>query len=180
MDNRLKGAGLVFACLLFLGWGVSPVSASSRTSAAAIGNVDLKATYQLTGAVSKHASFVNEILAASCAYVGSHGTGVAFVGGPARFGVPSPPPPSGNAENIDFTAGVSPYKGPGTYTKADILKSGGTDIIVGSGMYNAVAKTASAAMTVHANGSGSFTFSKATPFKPGPTLSGKVTWTCGT
>jgi len=94
--------------------------------------------------------------------------------------VPSPPPPSGNAENIDFTAGVSPYKGPGTYTKADILKSGGTDIIVGSGMYNAVAETASASMTVHANGSGSFTFSKATPFKPGPTLSGKVTWTCGT
>jgi hypothetical protein len=33
-------------------------------------------------------------------------------------------------------------------------------------------------MTVHANGSGSLSFAKAPPVKTGPTLSGKVAWTC--
>ena len=179
MSRRLKGgAVVVFVGVVFLGWGISPLSASTRPMTALTGTVELDGTYHLSGAVTKHASFVNEVLADSCTAVGAHGTGPAFVGGPARFAVPSPPPPTGNAENIFFTAGITPYKKPGTFTKAEILKSGGTDITVGNASYNAVAKSASASMTVRANGSGLFTFSKAPPLKSGPTLSGKIAWTC--
>lgn len=172
----MSRAGLLTIGLALLGTGALAVSAA--TAASATGSVDLKGSYQLSGAVSKHGSFVDpELVARSCAEIGSHGTGPAFVGGPDHFAVPSPLPPTGSAENIFFTAGVF-YKGPGTFSKEDILKGGGTDIIVGSNSYNAVAPAAKASITVRANGSGSFTFSNAPPVKAGKSLSGKVTWTC--
>jgi hypothetical protein len=169
-------AGLCSIVGALLATGI--VAGVGVTAAAAASGVDLKGSYQLTGAVSKHGSFVDpELVARSCAAIGSHGTGAAFVGGPNHFAVPSPLPPTGSAENIYFTAGVM-YKGPGTFSKEDILKGGGTDIIVGPNSYNAVASAATASMTVRANGSGSFTFSNASPVKAGKSLSGRVTWTC--
>jgi hypothetical protein len=170
------GAGLFAVGGAFLATGI--LVGVGVTAAAAAGGVNLKGSYQLTGAVSKHGSFVDpELAERSCAAIGSHGTGAAFVGGPNHFDVPSPLPPTGNAENISFTAGVM-YKGPGTFTKEDILKGGGTDIIVGPNSYNAVAPAATASLTMKANGSGSFTFSNAPPVKAGKSLSGRVTWTC--
>jgi hypothetical protein len=162
--------------LAVLGTGV--LAGSGLTAAGATGSVDLKGSYELSGAVSKHGSFVDpELVARSCAEIGSHGTGPAFVGGPDHFAVPGPLPATGSVENIFFTAGVL-YKGPGTFSKEDLLNGGGTDIIVGKNSYNAVAPAARASMTVRANGSGSFTFSNAPPVKAGKSLSGRVTWTC--
>jgi hypothetical protein len=139
--------------------------------------VQLKGTYVLDGAVSKTGSFVNsELVRSSCAQIGSKGTGTDLVG-KDEFALPSPLPVNAASKNISFTASVM-YHGPGTYSKEDILKGGGTDLIVGTNSYNAVATTAKASMTVKANASGTFTFSGATPVKKGPSLSGKVTWSC--
>jgi len=158
---------------------VAAASTSTPSGTALSSGVKLLGSYSLSGAIAKHASFVDDVLTAkSCAAVASHGTGSAFAGGPAEFAVPTPPPPSGNATNVYFTAGVSPYKGPGTFSKEDILKSGGGDLTVGTAMYNPVAARATASMTVRPDGSGSFTFANAPPVTSGPSLSGTVTWTC--
>jgi hypothetical protein len=105
------------------------------------------------------------------------GTGAGFVGGPNRFSVPGPLPAAGETESIFFTAGVT-YEHPGIFTKEQLKKAGGTDLMVGNNSYNAVASAASASMTVKANGSGTFTFANAPPVGKGPSLSGKVSWTC--
>jgi hypothetical protein len=173
-----RGLAILATGSALLAW----LPGSGADAAASVGSartgVELKGTYSLSGAVSKHGSFVDlELVRSSCAQIGSEGTGSSFVGGPNEFAVPGPQPATGKAENIYFTAGVI-YKGPGAFSKQELLKAGGTDLIVGANSYNAVAAAAKASMTVAANGSGSFTFSGAPPVKKGPSLSGKVSWTC--
>ena len=171
-------AAFALTALTALAARLLPASGAGSSRAVVAGSVELKGTYVLSGAISRHGSFIDpELVATSCAQIGKHGTGPAFVGGPNRFAVPSPLPPTGEAENISFTAGVI-YKRPGNFTKEDILKGGGSDLIVGKSSYNAVAPKAKASMTVEANGSGSFNFSNAPPVAKGPSLSGTVAWTC--
>jgi len=173
-------AAFALTVLTALGVGLLPASGAGSSRADVAGSVALKGSYVLSGATSKRGSFVDpELVATSCAQIGKNGTGPAFVGGPNRFAVPSPLPPTGDAENISFTVGVI-YKRPGSFTKEDILKGGGSDLIVGKNSYNAVAPKAKASMTVEANGSGSFNFSNAPPVAKGPSLFGTVTWTCTT
>jgi hypothetical protein len=173
-------AALALTVLAALGVGLLPARGAGSSGAVAAGSVELKGTYVLSGAISKRGSFVDpELVATSCAQIGKDGTGPAFVGGPNRFAVPSPLPPTGDAENISFTAGVI-YKRPGSFTKEEILKGGGSDLIVGKNSYNAVAPSAKASMTVEVNGSGRLVFSNAPPVAKGPSLSGTVTWTCTT
>ena len=166
--------------LAALAVGLLPASGAGSSRAVVAGSVELKGTYVLRGAISKRGSFADpELVPTSCAQIGKDGTGPAFVGGPNRFAVPSPLPPTGDAENISFTVGVI-YKRPGNFTKEDILKGGGSDLIVGKNSYNPVAPNAKASMTVEANGSGSFKFSNAPPVAKGHSLSGTVTWACTT
>jgi hypothetical protein len=174
---RRDGA-LAAAIIAVLGaQGFSAATAYSSRSAVA-GSVELKGTYVLSGAVSKHGTFADpELVRSSCAQIAKEGTGAAFVGGPNRFSVPGPLQGAGEAESTFFTAGVT-YEHPGTFTKEQLKKAGGTDLMVGKNSYNAVATAASASMTVKANGSGTFTFANAPPVGKGPSLSGKVSWTC--
>jgi hypothetical protein len=168
----------VVAIAVTVGTISSPAAGRDASSSHTWSTVELKGSYVLSGAVSQRGSFADpELVRTSCTQIGKDGTGAAFVGGPNRFAVPSPLPPTGNAENISFTAGVV-YKHPGSFSKEDILKGGGTSLIVGKNSYNAVAPAAKASMTVASNGSGSFTFSNAPPVGKGASLSGKVTWSC--
>jgi hypothetical protein len=164
------------AAILVFGAFAAGTSTAARRSATA--GVELEGTYALSGAVSKHGSFMDpELVRTSCAQIGKEGTGAAYVGGPNAFVVPGPPPAANGAANVSFTASVL-YKGPGTFSKAQLEKGGGTNVIVGKGFYNAVAPKATATMIVKSNGSGSFVFENAAPVKKGATLDGKISWTC--
>jgi hypothetical protein len=132
----------------------------------------------LHGAVTEQKPFTTYLpettQIASCADIGSKGTG-APPGLKPQFTMPTPPAGS----SVYVTAAVVPYTGPGSYARAALLAGGGTDIIVGKAMYNALAPKGTAMVTVSANGSGTFTFTGATQVSPGkPTLSGTVSWTC--
>jgi hypothetical protein len=78
---------------------------------------------------------------------------------------------------VYFTAEISPYHGPGTYSRAAIVTSGAS-FMVGTASYNLLATKGSASVTVNANGSGTFTFANAAGNPAAQTLSGTVRWTC--
>jgi hypothetical protein len=158
----------------------SPANAttSAGPSGPVIGAITLRGTVSVHGAVTEQMPFTYYLAKttqiSSCAEVGSNGTG-APPGLKPQFTAPTPA--AGSA--IYIVAAVVPYSGPGSYGHAALLAGGGTDIHVGSAMYNALAPNGTATVTVSANGSGMLTFTGATQVSPGkPTLSGSVTWTC--
>jgi hypothetical protein len=130
------------------------------------------------GAAAEQKSFTSTLAKttaiSTCTQVGSKGTG-APRGLKPQFYVPTP----AAGGSVFILAAVVPYTGPGSYGRAAMLAGGGTDIRVGATSYNALAPGASVSASIHADGSGTFTFTGAAPPKPGhPALSGTVTWTC--
>jgi hypothetical protein len=161
--------------------GASPAgsdSSSSSTGKAVAGLVTFHGTFQLRGAVAEQSPFLSypgsTSSTSSCADIAAKGTG-SPPGEQPQFRIPSPPAGS----HVFFVASVTPYHGPGSYSRAAFLSGGGASIGVGTADYNPLAPTATVSVTVSANGSGHFMFAKAAPVPPyKTTLSGSVTWTC--
>ena len=157
-------------------------TASSGTGTAAkkkaiSGLITFNGILQLTGATTQRLSFSAfpgvTSPASSCARIAANGT-PAPAGQEPRFAIPSPPAGS----TVYFVASVSPYHGPGTYSKASILAVG-SSFMVGDAAYNPLAATATATITFRANGSGIFTFRNAAAAKPATgAISGSISWTC--
>lgn len=174
MKGLIASCAGLLAATSFLLAPAGSVARHNRITAAAHA-VEFKGRYKLSGATSKHGSFVaSDRLRHSCSEVGQHGTATAQ-GGKDLFDLPGPPSSRKKTEKISFIGAVS-YNGPGTFSKKDFRQSG-PEVIVGTTYYNLLAKKASMSMTVKANGSGVFTFSKARSLK-GKTLSGKLSWQC--
>jgi hypothetical protein len=146
---------------------------TTGTGASGGSGVTLHATLQFSGASSASFTFDSPFLASkSCSDIAAHGTDDTV--GLISFGMPDP----STKDNISITASVAPYTGPGSYGIPNLEKGGGTDINVGSGMYNAVGPGATDDVTIAADASGSWTFTGAVPVTAGATLSGKISWTC--
>jgi hypothetical protein len=158
----------------------APSSGHTRTTAkgkAIPGLISFKGAFRLTGAKRQHSSFTAfpgvTSPASSCARLAARGTPVPS-GQKPQFRLPGPAAGS----PVYFLAEVSPYHGPGTYSKASIITIG-SNFVVGSASYNPLAASATASVTFRANGSGAFTFHNAKAAKPATgTLSGSVSWTC--
>ena len=158
----------------------SPTRSGTGTSAggtAIPGLITFNGTFVLSGAVTQHSAFTAfpgvTSPASSCARLAAKGTPV-----PAgdRRGFQIPAPPAGS--QVYFIAEVTPYHGPGTYSKASILAAGAS-FIVGNAAYNPLAASATATVTFRANGSGIVTFRDAAATKPATgAISGSISWTC--
>jgi hypothetical protein len=185
-------AGLLALALALAGCGGSGTPSGSATSSSATsgatggptgttgagatgssGVVTLHATLQFSGASSASFAFDSPVLASkSCSAIAAHGTDDTV--GLLSFAMPDP----STKDNVSMTASVAPYTGPGSYGIPNLLKGGGTDIFVGSSSYNAIGPGATDAVTIAADASGSWTFTGAVQVTAGPTLSGKINWTC--
>jgi hypothetical protein len=155
------------------GAGNSPSAGAGKSIG---GLIAFRGAFQLRGASTQHSSFSAypgvTSPASSCPGIATHGT-PAPAGQRPQFRIPAPP----GGSTVYFIAEISPYHGPGTYSRAAIVTSGAS-FIVGTAGYNLLATKGSVSVTVKANGSGTFTFANAAGDAATQTLSGTVRWTC--
>ena len=175
----LVGTGSV---LVALGVVLDLVVGGGGPSPAAVGPVVFHASVQVTGRVRLTDPFTDKTTAKgvrSCAQAGT-------IGDQPHVGAHTwlvPTPPQSNDVIVEIGTAKGDYRGPGSYGQAVLAKGGGV-MGIGTEAYALVSPAATATLTVHADGSGSVTFTHVpgdddTPYKGWHGgISGSITWTC--
>jgi hypothetical protein len=164
---------------------------SSTTTRGPSGAV-LHMTFEMHGAVEAVGTYdATTTLTPNCQTLATQGT--AAQSGRVRFEVPFPDPSNGlptrnvspalQTPPIGATIIVENYRGPATYTAADLNhESSAPEIVVdpfgSERRFSGARDTATTNVTVNADGSGSATWAGYRNLNDQTTVNGKATWTC--